>query len=65
MADGVHLHLHQPWAKCGLSAAAALRSFFCGLIAAFCLYKFAKKLLAHTVTFPTADESPGKNLQRA
>ena len=31
----------QPWAKCGLFAAVAMRLTFCGLIAAFCLKTFA------------------------
>ena len=64
-------YLDQPWAKCGLFAAAALRPIFCGLIAAFCLKKFVKRLMAHTITSSTADESPdflcaaGKILHRA
>ena len=33
--------LDQPWAKCGLFAAVALRLIFCGLIAAFCPKNFA------------------------
>ena len=33
--------LDQPWAKCGLFAAVALRLIFCGLIAAFCPENFA------------------------
>ena len=63
--------VHQPWAKCGLFAAAALWSIFCGLIAAFWSKKFVKRLMAHTITSSTADESPeflcaaGKIVHRA
>ena len=35
-----HMHVHRPWAKCILFAAAALRPIFCGLIAASCLEDF-------------------------
>ena len=69
--DKAVVDIGQPWVKCGLFAAAALRPIFCGLIAAFCLKKFVKRLIAHTVTSSTADESPellstaGKNLHRA
>ena len=61
----------QPWAKCGLFAAAALRPTFCSLIAAFCSKKFVKKLMACIIISSTADESPeflcaaGKIVHRA
>ena len=54
----------QPWAKCCLFAAVALRPIFCGLL-------FEEIRYAHTLTSFAADESPdflsaaGKTLHRA
>ena len=53
-----HDDLHQPWAKCGLFAAAALKPIFCGLIAAFCLENFAimvRNILVICYQAPFAD----------
>ena len=60
--------LTQPWAKCGLFAAAALRPIFCGLIAAFCLKIFISYGLqypSHLLKSPSCRHvrfSPGKYL---
>ena len=35
------IDVYQPWAKCGLFAAAALKPIVCSLLVAFCLKKFA------------------------
>ena len=51
------IHVHQPWAKCGLFAAAALRPIFCGLIAAFCLKTFSSYGLQYPPHFPESPSS--------
>ena len=48
--------LDQPWAKCGLFAAAALRPIFCGLIADFCLkifISYGQQYLSHLLKRPS------------
>ena len=51
------IHVHQPRAKGGLFAAAALRQMFYGLIVAFCQKTFSSHGLQYPTHFPERPSS--------